>query len=59
MCLVYIDGYLFFDLDDTNFDDMLSKLRPASLTLQRENDFTGVLDVKLNVDKDHSKVELT
>ena len=59
ICLVYVDDCLFFAPDDTNFDDMLSKLRKSGLTLQRESDVAGFLGVQLNVDKDHGKVELT
>ena len=59
ICLVYVDDCLFFSSYDTNFGDILSKLRKAGLTLQRESDVARFLGFQLNADKEHGKVELT
>ena len=59
ICLVYIDAYLFFAPDDSQTDNLLQKLREAYFTLEKEDDVTGFLGVKLDVDKKTGSVKLT
>ena len=57
--LVYVDDCLLFFSDDFQFGDMLSKLRKADLTLEREDNVAGFLGVHLNVDHTDRTIELT
>ena len=59
ICLVYVDDCLFFSPDDSKFGDMLSQLRKADLTLEREDNVAGFLGVHLNVDHTDGTIELT
>ena len=38
ICSVYIGNYLFFDPNDSQFDNLLQKNRELNLTLEKEND---------------------
>ena len=57
--MVYVDDCLFFSLDDYKFGDMLSKLRKADLTLEKEDNVAGFLDVHIKVDHTDGSIELT
>ena len=57
--LVYVNDCLFFFSDDFQFGDMLSKLRKADLTLEREDNVAGFLGVHLNIDHTDGTIELT
>ena len=59
ICLVYVDDYLIFVPDDSNFDSMLHKLRTSNLSLEKESDIEGFLGIYLNTNHNDGFVELT
>ena len=59
ICLVYVDDCIFFSTDDSKFGDMLSQLRKADLTIEREDNVAGFLGVHLNIDHTDGTIELT
>ena len=59
ICLVYVYDCLFFAPDDSKFGYMLSKLRKAGRTLEKEDNVAGFLGVHLNVDHTDGTIELT